>query len=174
MIKVISDLIIVSFIVFVFIFSIFHSNDSFKSFVEGVKDGIRISIRIFPNVFTLILAVELFTRTEALNVLVKLIGPILNQLGIFKEALGLLVIKPFSSSASYAVLKDIFSRYGPDSQIGIYSSIICASTETLFYVITTYLAQTKVKRTRYLIPVAVAVDFVVLLTAAFLVKSSFR
>ncbi|WP_241765440.1 hypothetical protein [Caldicellulosiruptor morganii] len=73
-----SDLIIVAFIVSVLVFSIFHSNDSFKSFVEGVKDGIRVSIRIFPSVFALILAVEMFTKTEALNILIGLIGPVLS------------------------------------------------------------------------------------------------
>lgn len=174
MAKMISDIIITSFIVFVLIFSLFKCTDSFKSFVEGVKDGIKISIKIFPNVFALILAVELFIKTGTVDMLGSFLGPILNKLGIFQEALGLIITKPFSGSASYAVLKDIFAKFGPDSQIGIYSSIICASTETLFYVITTYLAHTQVKKTRYLIPVAIAVDFIVLLVAAFLVKNSLK
>ncbi|WP_039767248.1 nucleoside recognition domain-containing protein [Caldicellulosiruptor sp. F32] len=174
MTKIISDIIITSFIVFVLIFSLFRSTDSFRSFVEGVKDGVKISIKIFPNVFALILAVELFIKTGAVDIFKTFLGPILNKLGIFQESLGLIMIKPFSGSASYVVLKDIFEKFGPDSQIGIYSSIICASTETLFYVITTYLACTQVKKTRYLIPVAIAVDFIVLLVAAFLVKNGLK
>lgn len=174
MVKMISDIIIVSFIVFTLIFSIFKCTDSFKSFVEGVKDGIRISIKIFPNVFALILAVELFIKTGAVELLENFLAPILRKLGIFPEALGLILTKPFSGSASYAVLKEIFTRFGPDSQPGIYSSIICASTETLFYVITTYFAHTQVKKTKYLIPVAIAVDFMVLIVAALLVKNSLK
>jgi len=170
--KNISDYLIVSFLLLVILFAVSKRIDVFKSFVEGVQDGLKISIKIFPNIFTLIIAVELFTKTGILNVLQTLLSPVLSFFGIYKEALGLIIIKPFSGSSSFAVLKDIFEKYGVDSEIGIYSSIICASTETLFYVIATYLAATNVKKTRYLIPVAAAVDFLVLIIAAVIVKIS--
>ncbi|BCS80280.1 nucleoside recognition domain-containing protein [Anaerocellum diazotrophicum] len=170
--KNISDYLIVSFLLVIILLAAAKKIDVFKSFVEGVKDGLRISIKIFPNVFALIVAVELFTKTGVLDILQKLLSPVLSFFGIYKEVLGLIIIKPFSGSSSFAVLKDIFEKYGVDSDIGIYSSIICASTETLFYVITTYLAATNVKKTRYLIPVAIAVDFFVLIIAAMIVKMS--
>lgn len=170
--KNISDYLIASFLLMIILFAASKRIDVFKSFVEGVKDGLRISIRIFPNVFALIVAVELFTKTGVLDILQKLFSPVLSFLGIYKEAVGLIVIKPFSGSSSFAVLRDIFEKYGVDSEIGIYSSIICASTETLFYVITTYLAATNVKKTKYLIPVAIAVDFLVLIIAAMVVRMS--
>ncbi|ADQ39688.1 nucleoside recognition domain protein [Caldicellulosiruptor acetigenus I77R1B] len=170
--KNISDYLIASFLLMIILFAASKRIDVFKSFVEGVKDGLRISIRIFPNVFALIVAVELFTKTGVLDILQKLLSPVLSFFGIYKEAFGLIVIKPFSGSSSFAVLRDIFEKYGVDSEIGIYSSIICASTETLFYVITTYLAATNVKKTKYLIPVAIAVDFLVLIIAAMVVRMS--
>lgn len=170
--KNISDYLIASFLLMIILFAASKRIDVFKSFVEGVKDGLRISIRIFPNVFALIVAVELFTKTGVLDILQNLLSPVLSFFGIYKEAVGLIVIKPFSGSSSFAVLRDIFEKYGVDSEIGIYSSIICASTETLFYVITTYLAATNVKKTKYLIPAAIAVDFLVLIIAAMVVRMS--
>lgn len=170
--KNISDYFIVSFLMLIIIFGASRKIDIFKSFTEGVKDGVKISLKIFPNIFALIIAVELFTKTGVLDVLQRLLSPVLSFLGIYKEALGLIIVKPFSGSSSLAVLQTIFERYGVDSEVGIYSSIICASTETLFYVITTYLAAAGVKKTRYLIPAALTVDLFVLVAAGIVVRMS--
>lgn len=173
MIEKLSSFILLFTIASLLILSVIRSEDAFKSFTDGVKDGVRICLKIFPNIFALLLAVDLFIKSGAADILKDIIWPIFRPLGIFKEALLLIIIKPFSGSASYGVVKSIFEKYGPDSAIGLFCSIICASTETLFYVISTYLAPTKVKRTRYLIIVAILVDLAVIILSAKLVRMNF-
>jgi len=174
MTQALSGFILVFFLGFILIYSVANSNDTLKSFTEGIKDGLRISLRIFPNVFALLFAIELFIKSGTSNVLGSIIWPFFKLFGIFKESLPLIIIKPFSGSASYGVVKDLFERYGVDSKIGIFSSIFCASTETLFYVITTYLAASRVKRTRYLIAASLIVDFIVIIICAKLVQMTIR
>ena len=44
---------------------------------------------------------------------------------------------------------DIFETYGPDSKIGKTVSILCSSTETVFYTMSVYFIAVKVKKTRW-------------------------
>jgi spore maturation protein B len=56
--------------------------------------------------------------------------------------------------ASYEAL---LTTYGADSFIGLCASIIMASSDTIFYVICVYFSTSKIKKTRYLVPVAIFV-----------------
>jgi len=61
----------------------------------------------------------------------------------------LVVVKLFSSSAATGLVLDIFKEYGPDSYLGRVTSLMCASTETVFYTMSVYYMAIGVKKTRY-------------------------
>ena len=44
---------------------------------------------------------------------------------------------------------DIFETHGPDSLLGKTVSVICSSTETVFYTMSVYLIAAKVKKARW-------------------------
>lgn len=67
--KNILDYLIVFFLFMIILFAVLKRIDVFKSFVEGVKDGFRILIRIFFNVFVLIVVVEFFIKIGVLDIL---------------------------------------------------------------------------------------------------------
>ena len=59
--------------------------------------------------------------------------------------------KLFSSSAATGLVLDIFKTAGPDSYVGMITSILLSCTETLFYTMSVYYLAAKVTKTRYTI-----------------------
>ena len=55
----------------------------------------------------------------------------------------------FSSSAATGLVLDIFKNHGPDSLVGLTTSIMMSCTETIFYTMSVYFLAAKVTKTRY-------------------------
>ena len=55
----------------------------------------------------------------------------------------------FSSSAATGLALDIFRQYGPDSKLGMITSVMLSCTETVFYTMSIYFMSVKIKKTRY-------------------------
>ena len=55
------------------------------------------------------------------------------RLGFSPELVPLMFVKMFSSSAATGLVLDIFKNHGPDSLIGLTTSIMMSCTETIFY-----------------------------------------
>ena len=70
------------------------------------------------------------------------------------------ILRPISGSASIAVATDIMKNCGVDSNIGMIASTIMGSTETTLYTIAIYTSSVKIKKTRYVLPVALIADFI--------------
>ncbi|NLC17728.1 MAG: spore maturation protein, partial [Clostridiales bacterium] len=78
-----------------------------------------------------------------------LLSPFTDKLHFPSEAVPLVIIKMFSSSAATSLLLDIFKEHGPDSFLGRLTSIILSSTETIFYTLAVYFMAAGVKKIRY-------------------------
>ena len=64
------------------------------------------------------------------------------------------MLRPFSGSASLALLKDTLNTHGADSYIGRAASVLVGSTETVFYTAAVYFGSVGVTKTRQAIPAA--------------------
>lgn len=89
----------------------------------------------------------------------KIVAPVFNFCGIPSELGELVLLKSFSGNGSLAILNDLYATYGVDSYIGRCASVIIGSCDTVFYVTTLYLSQTKVKKLGYAIPVALVASY---------------
>ena len=160
------NIIVIPAIIALIIFSgIWKRVDCFSAFKEGAKDGIAAVFNILPALTGLMVSIYVFRESGALDLLVKALAPAGKLFGIPAEVLPLALLRPVSGSASLALLNDIFKMYGPDSIIGKISATLLASTETVFYVVTVYLAGCGIKKTRYIIPVALIAGFIGLIVA---------
>ena len=113
----------------------------FESFRRGAKEGLDCVITIMPAVIALITAVTMFKSSGMMDILCNLVRPIAEMMGIPKECVPLIIMKPISGSGSNAILMSIFSQCGPDSIVGNIASIISGSVEALFYIYATYLCK---------------------------------
>ena len=103
---------------------------------------------------------DLFRERGLIFYLSSFLSPVFSFLGIPKELCELVLIRPFSGSASLAILEEIYDSFGADSYVSRCASTIMGSSETVFYIATIYFSQTKAKRLMYAIPVALFCTFV--------------
>ena len=160
----ISQLVVPVLIIFLLLYAWRKKVNAFGAFINGSKGAVDLCLSIFPFLVAIFVAVELF-RVSGLAVwLAEFLSPVFSFIGIPVELAELVLLRPFSGSASLALIEDIFRNYGPDSYIARAGSVIMGSSETVFYVATVYFSQTKTKRLLYAIPVA---HFACLLSAIF-------
>ncbi|WP_077369412.1 spore maturation protein [Anaerosalibacter sp. Marseille-P3206] len=112
--------------------------DVYNSFVEGAKEGMKTSIKIMPYLIGIFISIGIFRGSNAMDMFIDLLSPITNVLGIPKEILPLVLIRPISGSGALGVVKDTIAQYGPDSMVGRLSSIMMGSSETIFYTLAVY------------------------------------
>jgi len=142
------------------IFCLIKKINTYDTFVEGAKGAIKLVVSIFPYIATIMIAVTLLRISGITLFLSNLVSPVFSFLGIPKELCELIILRPFTGSGSFAILNDIYTQYGVDSYISRCASVILGCSETIFYVTTIYLSQTKVKKLLYAIPVALIATFI--------------
>jgi len=145
----ISDIIIPVLIFYIVGYGMVSKIKVYESFLKGAKDGLKIVIDIMPTLIGLMVAVGVLRASGFLGFLGGLLGHLTESAGVPAEVLPLLLIKLFSSSAATGLVLDIFKTNGPDSYIGILTSILMSCTETLFYTMSVYYMAAKVTKTRY-------------------------
>ena len=128
------------------------------AFADGVRDGLRVLLGIFPSLAALLTAVYMLRASGALDALTGLLSPVLGALGIPAETAPLMLIRPFSGSGALAVAGELIAAEGPDSLAGRTAAVMLGSTETTFYVIAVYFGAAGVKKTRWAIPAALCAD----------------
>ncbi|NLM33901.1 MAG: spore maturation protein [Clostridiales bacterium] len=145
----------------------------YECFVEGAKDGISICIRIFPYLLAMLVAVGVFRASGSLNFFTSVMAPIVKIIGLPKEIVPLIFIKPLSGSGAMGVFTDILKQYGADTFIGITASIIMGTTETIFYTLTVYYGAIGVKKIRHTLWAAILADLTAIIMAVTLTKIMF-
>ena len=153
--------------ILLFAYCIFKRINTYDHFVKGAKGAIKLVVDIFPFIASIMIAVALLRVSGITTWLTEVPSQILNALGIPPE---LVLLRPFTGSGSYALLEDVLTTYGADSYIARCACVIMGCSETIFYVATVYLSQTKVKKLFYAIPVALLCSLVGTILACLLCK----
>lgn len=144
--------------------------DVLKLFTEGVLDGLKTVLDIFPYILAITIAITLIQDVGAMAFLINPIKGIISNLGVPEGIIPLAIFRPLSGGASTSVVMDIFKRFGPDSLEGKMASIIMGGTETTFYVVTILFGAAKLKNVRGTIAAALLADAVAIITAIVLVN----
>ncbi|MBR0134958.1 MAG: spore maturation protein [Clostridia bacterium] len=136
------------------VYALIRRVNVYKAFVEGAAEALPRLLSILPYLAAMLAAIEIFRGSGALDAVVKLVGPALESVGLPAGTAPLILLRPFSGSASLVLLKDILTEHGPDSPAGRTASVILGSTETVFYTVSVYFGSVGVTRTRHSIPAA--------------------
>lgn len=157
-------------IIMTVIASIVKKISLYDSFVEGVKEALRLTITLMPFVISVFILIELFEKSGLNDRLSKLLEIPLSYIGIPKELIGLIIVRPLSGSASLASLESILSTYGPDSYVGKCASVICGANDTILYIVAVYTANVKNKKIAISIPISIFASFLGVIVACFLCR----
>lgn len=121
----------------------------FEEFVEGAKQGALITLRLFPYILAMIIAINCLQGSGLLKLVMDHVGGLVEAIGFPREVLPLAVLRPLTGSGALAITSKIMDQYGPDSFIGLLASTIQGSTDTTFYVITVYFGAVGIKKIRH-------------------------
>lgn len=151
-------------------FGLFRKVGVYDCFVEGAKDGLQSMVGIIAPLIGLMVAINMFRASGALELLAKGLAPALDFLRLPADVLPLALLRPISGSASTAIVTDIFKNLGPDSPAGKIASVMMGSTETTFYTVAVYFGAVGIKNTRHTIAAALLADLTGILLATILTR----
>jgi len=159
-------------IVFIPLFAAYKKVPVYEAFTEGAKDGFDTAIRIIPHLVGMMVAITVFRASGAMDLLIGLLRPVLDWVGIPGEVLPLAILRPITGAGSLAYTTDLISQFGPDSMIGRMASTIQGSTDTTLYVLTVYFGAVGIRKTGYALKVGLisdAIGFLAAVTVCYLV-----
>lgn len=77
------------YITTIIIFAYSNKTKVYENFLDGVSEGIKTCIRIFPTILAIIVAISIFRESGAMQIVFKIVKPITNIIGIPEEVLPL-------------------------------------------------------------------------------------
>lgn len=152
------------FILIVFMFALTKPKDVYSNFLVGINKGLKASLELFPYFLSMIFATTLLEHSNLLYDIFNLCK--IQFYDFFIQG----VFKPISGNASYAMMYNIFNKYGVDSKEGIISSILHSSNDTTFYVATIYTSICCINKSKLSIVVGLFLNILTFVLCLFLYK----
>ena len=172
-IKYISNLIIPVLVLIIIIYGIRKKVAVYDAFLEGAKESVGMTINLFPTFLAMILSVNILINSGFLSFVLNLFKPLFIVFNLPIEILPLALIRPISGTATLAILTNIFKTYGPDSFIGLLSSVMQGSTDTTLYVISLYFGSIGIKKIRYAMWAGLCADLIGIVSSIIIVNIFF-
>ena len=169
----ISNLAMPLIILLIVTYGVKERKNVFDVFLDGAKEGVETTLKIFPTLIGLFVAIGALRSSGILDMIIYIVNPFLNFIHFPSELMPLAILRPISGSSSIAVATDIMKNFGVDSFIGKMASTIMGSTETTLYTIAIYTSCIKVKKTRYILLAALCADVVGIITSVLVYKFIF-
>lgn len=152
-------------IIVIVLYGVIERKKVFDIFLDGAKEGVGVVFNIFPTLVGLFVAIGALRSSGVIDLIVSFLTPVFDLFNFPSEILPLALIRPISGSASIAVATDIMNNFGIDTDIGFIASVIMGSTETTVYTIAVYTSSVGIKKTRFVLWVALIADFVGMITS---------
>lgn len=167
-----SKIVIPLFIFFIVFYGFIKKVNLYDSFLEGAKEGLHISVNIFPNVLAMVFAINIFLDSNFVYEILRVFEGFLMNFNIPLDILPMAILRPISGTATLAIMNDIFMSYGPDSYAGRLASVLQGCTDTTIYVLALYFGSIGVKKIRYSLVVGLIADLIGI-TIAFILTAIF-
>jgi len=145
----------------------------YEVFVEGASEGFWTTVRIMPFLIAMMVAINVFNASGAMDLCAEAIAPILAIFGIPPELLPLAIMRPLSGTGALGLTTQLLYTHGPDSMIGRIASTVLASTDTTFYILTVYFGAVGISRPRYALGVGLAGDIIGFLASIYFCQRLF-
>lgn len=145
----------------------------YDSFVKGAKEGLELSISVFPYLVAMLFATDILLKSNVLNNVFSLAKPLFDVLKVPVEILPMAIIRPISGNASFAVMIDLIKKFGVDSFLGRLAATLQGSTDTTIYVLSLYFGSVGIKRIGHAMWAGLLTDLSALIVSLILVSVVF-
>lgn len=137
-------------VLFLFALTLFFGkDDAIDTFLEGAKSGMKSCVNLLPTLILTCLGVDALFSSGGIDAFGKLLSPVLDLFNIPNALLPLVVLRPFSGSATTSYAGTFFKMYGADTKLAKTAFVFLGSTDTLLYTLFVYFGACKIKKTRY-------------------------
>lgn len=145
----------------------------YDSFVKGAKEGLELSISVFPYLVAMLFATDILLKSNVLNNVFSLAKPLFDVLKVPVEILPMAIIRPISGNASFAVMIDLIKKFGVDSFLGRLAATLQGSTDTTIYVLSLYFGSVGIKRIGHAMWAGLLTDLSALIVSLILISVVF-
>jgi len=121
----------------------------YEEFVDGAKDGFKVSVSIIPYLVALIVAISMFRASGAMSVIEHLFSKLLTNFSVPADMLPIILTRPLSGSATIGLFSEFASQHGANEFVTKMAAVMIGSSETTFYVLTVYFGSVGIKKFRY-------------------------
>lgn len=167
-VEFISYLMLPILIFFILLFGTIKKEPVFEDFIDGAKEGLGVILKIFPTMIAVVLAINLFKISGAMEVFVKCISPMIHILKVPVEVVPLGIMRSISGGGAVAILSDTLKENGPDSLVGKIASTIMGASDTTLYVLAIYTGIVGIKKTKGALWIGLLCDFIAFMIAVFI------
>ena len=137
----------------------------YETFIDGAKEGLKVSVNIVPYLVAIIVAVSMLRASGALDLAAELFKGVLAWMKVPVDVLPVMVVRSLSGSAVLGLFSEIANNFGPDSYTTKLSAIMVGSSETTFYVLAVYFGSVGVKKFRHALCAGLFADVVGIIAA---------
>jgi spore maturation protein B len=148
----------------------------YETFVEGAEDGFKTAVKIIPFLIGMLVAIQVFVDSGALEMVVNVLTPVFDRFGWNTEILYIIplaIMRPLSGSGALGVSTQLINDFGPDSFVGRLASTMQGSSDTTFFVLTVYFGAVRIKQYRYAVKVGLIADLAGLAASIWIVTRVF-
>ncbi len=139
------------------IFGYFRGVKIYEALTDGAKEGFTTAVRIVPFMVAIFVAIGMFRASGAMDILITILSPLTEAVGMPAEALAMALMRPLSGSGAFGIMSEMVNQ-APDSFLSFLVSTMQGSTETTFYVLAVYFGSVGIRRTRHALPAALCAD----------------
>lgn len=151
-----SSCLVPAFVVLAILCGLCARIDVYSAFVRGAQEGLVTLVKMLPYLCAVLTAVSLLRETGALGVLEAALSPLMEVLGVPREAAGVVLLRPLSGSAALAAVRDVLAHEGAESRAGRLACVISGASETILFTGSLYLGAAGVRRPGYALGAALA------------------
>ncbi|WP_425292874.1 spore maturation protein [Gracilibacillus kekensis] len=156
-------------IMMILLIAIIKKVPAYEVFVEGGKEGLKMSISLLPFLLGMLVAIAILRSSGALDAFITFLQPVLSKVGFPAEIAPLAILRPISGTAALSVTSEIIKIYGPDSFLGRLASTMQGSTDTTLYILTVYFGAVGIKKMGDALKVGLIADFIGIMVSVMIV-----
>lgn len=166
-------IIIPSIVLIIIFYGLYKKEDIYDLFIEGVQEGLKTAIKIFPTMLSMVLAIDILLKSNIIKDFINIIKPTLNIFKFPSEILPLAIMRPISGNGALMIMNDLLKTYGPDSYIGRIASLIQGSSDTTIYILSLYFSSVGIKKIKYSLIVGLLADLCAVILSILLINIYF-
>ena len=170
LIYLISAWIIPSIILITLVFAVVKKIPVYETFIDGAKDGLKVTVGIIPYLIAIITAVSMLRASGAIDLAARAFSGCLDYFKIPVDVVPIMFIRSLSGSAVLGLFSEIAGNFGPDAYATKLAAIMVGSSETTFYVLSVYFGAVGVKKFRHSLCAGVFADIIGIIAAVLVAR----